>query len=255
MQGGERMNIWAISHIGKVRDINEDNYCVLEKDYGLFIVADGMGGHNAGEVASSIAVDNIKDHIIKYISTNIEEQLIKGIIYEAFNKANENIYAHAKENLYCDGMGTTTTLALKINSTLYIGHVGDSRAYIIRDNDIQQITSDHSLVAELVRSGNITETEAMEHPRKNIITRALGIDKNIKVDIFTTSFLPSDILILCTDGLSNFVDKHEIEKIALEIKDSKEICERLVSMANKRGGYDNITVLVAKYNGRNIESR
>lgn len=249
------MNIGAMSHVGKVRDVNEDNYCVLERDYKLFIVADGMGGHNAGEIASLIAVNDIKDHIVKYISTDMEAQLIRGIIYEAFNKANENIYTHARENLSCEGMGTTTTLALKINSVLYIGHIGDSRVYIVRDNDTQQITSDHSLVAELVRSGNITEAEAMRHPRKNIITRALGTEKNVKIDILTISFLPSDILVLCTDGLSNFVDKHEIEKIVLETEDSRETCERLVSMANKRGGYDNITVLVAKYNERNIESR
>jgi serine/threonine protein phosphatase PrpC len=152
-------------------------------------------------------------------------------------------------------MGTTATLALRIGSTLYIGHVGDSRAYIIRDNNIEQITLDHSLVAELIRSGNITEAEAIKYPWKNIITRALGIDENIKVDIFTVSFLPRDILVLCTDGLSNFVDKYEIEKVALEVNDSNEVCERLVSMANKRGGYDNITVLVAKYNGRSTESR
>jgi serine/threonine protein phosphatase PrpC len=249
------MDIGAMSHIGKVRDINEDSYCFLEKDYDLFIVADGLGGHSAGEVASLLAVDNIRDHIIKYISVNREKQLIKGIIYEAFHKANENIYLYSKENFFCDGMGTTATLALRIGSTLYIGHVGDSRAYIIRDNNIEQITLDHSLVAELIRSGNITEAEAIKYPWKNIITRALGIDENIKVDIFTVSFLPRDILVLCTDGLSNFVDKYEIEKVALEVNDSNEVCERLVSMANKRGGYDNITVLVAKYNGRSTESR
>ncbi|MFW5649061.1 MAG: Stp1/IreP family PP2C-type Ser/Thr phosphatase [Candidatus Alkaliphilus sp. MAG34] len=249
------MNVGAISHIGRVRDINEDSYCVLERDYDLLIVADGLGGHSAGEIASFLAVDNIGNHIIKYISVNMEEQLIKGIIYEAFNRANERIYAYSKENLFCDGMGTTATLALKINSTLYIGHVGDSRAYIIRKDNIQQITSDHSLVAELVRSGNITEIEAVKYPWKNIVTRALGINKNIKVDIFTTSFLPTDILVLCTDGLSNFVDKHEIKKVALETKDSNSVCERLVSMANKRGGYDNITVLVAKCDEGSLESR
>ncbi len=249
------MDIGAMSHVGKVRDINEDSYCFLEKDYDLFIVADGLGGHSAGEVASLLAVDNIRDHIIKYISVNMEKQLIKGIIYEAFNKANENIYSYAKENFFCDGMGTTATLALRIGSTLYMGHVGDSRAYIIKDNNIKQITLDHSLVAELVRSGNITEAEAIKYPWKNIVTRALGIDESIKVDIFTVSFSSQDILILCTDGLSNFVDKYEIERVALEIDDSNEVCERLVSMANKRGGYDNITVLVAKYNERSTESR
>ena len=249
------MNVGAMSHVGRVRDINEDNYCVLEKDYDLFIVADGLGGHSAGEVASFLAVDNIREHIVKYISVNMEEQLIKGIIYEAFNKANENIYIHAKENLYYDGMGTTVTLALRINSTLYIGHVGDSRAYVIGKEGIKQITLDHSLVAELVRSGNITEAEAIKYPWKNIVTRALGIDENIKVDIFTIDFSPSDILILCTDGLSNFVDKHEIEKVVLGIKNSEEVCEKLVSMANKKGGYDNITVLVAKYKEKCAESR
>lgn len=242
-----KLNIGAMSHVGRVRDVNEDSYCIVEGNYNLFIVADGMGGHNAGEVASYLAVDAIKNHISKYISVNMEDQLVKGIIYEAFNKANETIYAHARENISCDGMGTTTTLALIIDSNLYIGHVGDSRVYLIKNGKIQQITSDHSLVAELVRSGNITEAEAKKHPRKNIITRALGTEENIKVDIFTTSFSPLDILILCTDGLSNFVDKYEIEKVALEIKDSNEVCERLIYMANKRGGYDNITVLVARY--------
>lgn len=249
------MNVSAISDIGKVRDINEDNYCISEKGYGLFIVADGMGGHNAGEIASFLAVNSIKDHISKYISIDMEEQSIKGIIYEAFNRANEKIYIHANENLSCDGMGTTATLVLKINSILYIGHVGDSRAYLIRDGAIEQITQDHSLVAELVRSGSITEMEAMKHPQKNVITRALGTSQSIKVDIFTIDFNAADALILCTDGLSNFVDNYEIQKVVLEFKDSNEACERLVSMANKRGGYDNITVLVAKNNEKNIESR
>ncbi len=249
------MNVSAISDIGKVRDINEDNYCIYEKDYKLFIVADGMGGHNAGEVASFLVVNSIKDHITNYVSADMEEQAVKGIIFEAFNRANEKVYLYAQENSSCDGMGTTATLALKMDSTLYIGHVGDSRAYIIRDSVIEQITQDHSLVAELVRSGSITEIEANKHPQKNIITRALGTNKNIKVDIFNMDFSYGDILILCTDGLSNFVDKYEIEKTALEFKDSNDACERLVSMANKRGGYDNITVLVAKNSEENIGRR
>ncbi len=249
------MIVGALSDVGKVRDINEDSYSISEENYSLFIVADGMGGHNAGEVASSIAVDNIKNHISEYVSSNMEEKLIKGIIYEAFNKANKEIYKQGQEDPLYDEMGTTTTLVLKIDSTLYIGHVGDSRAYLIRGGSIEQITQDHSLVAELVRSGSITELEAMKHPQKNLITRALGTSKDIKVDIFNINFNSTDILILCTDGLSNFVDKYEIEKVALEIKDINEVCKKLVSMANKRGGYDNITVLVAKNNEENIESR
>ncbi len=249
------MNISAISDVGKVRDINEDNYCIFKKDYDLLIVADGMGGHNAGEVASFLAVNTIKEHIDKYISSDMDEEAIKGIIYEAFNRANEKIYLHGKENTSCDGMGTTATLILKNESTIFVGHVGDSKAYIIKNNNINQITRDHSLVAELVRNGSITENEAMKHPKRNIITRALGTTKNIKIDIFTLSMDPLDSLVLCTDGLSNFVDSYEIEKILIEIKDSSEICERLVSMANKRGGYDNITVLVAKNDEGNLERR
>lgn len=249
------MNISAISDIGKVRDINEDNYCVLKKDYYLLIVADGMGGHNAGEVASFLAVNTIKEHIDKYISSGMEEETIKGIIYEAFNRANEKIYLHSKANISCDGMGTTTTLILKSNSTIFVGHVGDSKAYIIKNGNVNQITQDHSLVAELVRKGSITENEALKHPKRNIITRALGTSKDIKVDIFTKNINPLDSIVLCTDGLSNFVDSYEIGKNVSEIKDSVEICERLVLMANQRGGYDNITVIVAKNDERNIESR
>ncbi len=249
------MNVSAISDIGKVRDLNEDNYCVSEKGYLLFIVADGMGGHNAGEVASFIVVNTMKEHIHTYISDDMDEQSVKGIIYEAFHRANEKVYRYAEENPSCDGMGTTATLVLKVHSTIYIGHVGDSRAYIIKEGIIEQITQDHSLVAELVRSGSITELEAMKHPQKNVITRALGTSKSIKPDIFSMEFFDNDILVMCTDGLSNFVDKYEIEKIVTEVEDSNEACERLVSKANKRGGYDNITVLVARNSERNTEGR
>lgn len=249
------MHASAISDIGKVRTINEDKFCITKQDYDLFIVADGMGGHNAGEVASDLAINKVKKHISKYISIDMEAESIKGIIYESFNRANNQIYKQSNENKSWDGMGTTLTMALKINSTLYIGHVGDSRLYIIKDNKIEQITQDHSLVAELVRSGNITEVEARKHPQKNIITRALGTNKDIKVDIFSVEFNKLDVLILCTDGLSNFVDIYEIENTILEFDGNKEACERLVYMANQRGGFDNITVLIARNNETNIESR
>ncbi|SDK43091.1 Stp1/IreP family PP2C-type Ser/Thr phosphatase [Natronincola ferrireducens] len=252
------MKAAAITDVGKVREINEDNYCIYENDIGLYMVADGMGGHKGGEVASSIAIHRIKDHITKHIEEELAElegPAIEGLIFEAFNRANREVYNKAKEDLNCEGMGTTVTMALIANNKLYIGHVGDSRGYLLRNNTLEQITQDHSLVAELVRNGSITEREAMKHPQKNIITRSLGTDENIKVDIFSVEFHEGDILILCTDGLTNFVDRYELEKILLETDDCVEVCNTLVSLANQRGGYDNITVVIVKEKATGIEGR
>ncbi|SCY85331.1 Stp1/IreP family PP2C-type Ser/Thr phosphatase [Alkaliphilus peptidifermentans] len=242
------MNCGVVTDIGKVRDINEDNYCIILEDIKLFIVADGMGGHNGGEVASQIAIDAMKEHLSKYLQDEKEDESIKGIIYEAFNRANKEICRRSNEDSECDGMGTTATLALCSNNKMYIGHIGDSRGYIIKDGAIEQVTQDHSLVAELLRKGSISEREAMKHPQKNVITKALGTDQQVKADIFLIEFNQSDILVLCTDGLSNFVDKYEIEKTVLEIDDCQKSCEKLVELANERGGYDNITVIIIKNN-------
>ena len=236
----------AITDIGKIRDVNEDSYCIYEDEIDLYIVADGMGGHKGCEVASLIATDSIKEHIIKYLPEEYQEPAIKGVIFEAFNRANQNVYKHASENTEYDGMGTTVTMALIIGNKLYIGHVGDSRAYLLRSKSLKQITEDHSLVAELVKNGSITEREAMRHPQKNIITRSLGTDVSIKVDIFAIDLEKEDTIILCSDGLTNFVDDREIKEILLPARDPLESCQALVSLANKRGGYDNITVIIVK---------
>jgi len=249
------MKAAAISDIGRVRELNEDNYCIHEGDINLYMVADGMGGHKSGEVASFIAINSIKEHILKYLKDEIEEQSVKGIIFQAFNKANQKVYDRGKEDASCEGMGTTLTMALLIEERLYIGHVGDSRGYILRDGILEQITQDHSLVAELVRNGSITEGEAMRHPQKNIITRSLGIDKDIKVDIFVLDFEKKDTLVLCTDGLTNFVDRYELQRTLLEMKNPAEGCNTLVSLANQRGGYDNITVVIIENEFDSIESR
>lgn len=236
----------GITDIGKVRDINEDNFCIDESEIGIYLVADGMGGHKSGEVASSIAINIIRDHIKQYITDEYQEQMVKGVIFEAFNRANKEIYNRSTKDYDCEGMGTTVTMALIIEEKLYIGHIGDSRAYLLRKKELQQITEDHSLVAELVKNGSITEREAMKHPQKNIITRSLGTDESVQVDIFSMGIKKGDILALCTDGLTNFVDKEELRKTLLESNDCYESCSTLVSLANQRGGYDNITVLVVK---------
>ncbi|KAB3535229.1 Stp1/IreP family PP2C-type Ser/Thr phosphatase [Alkaliphilus pronyensis] len=247
------MNYGVITDIGKVRDINEDNYCIIDEKIKLFMVADGMGGHNGGEVASQIAIDTIKEHILKYLEDENEDESIKGIMFEAFNRANKEIYKRGMEDTECDGMGTTATLALYANNKMYLGHIGDSRGYLIRGGAIGQITQDHSLVAELLRKGSISEREAMKHPQKNIITKALGTNEEAKADIFKLDFNNGDVLVLCTDGLSNFVDKYEIEKTVLENDDCQKSCLQLVELANQRGGYDNITIIIIKNNKSQLD--
>ncbi|AOT68414.1 Stp1/IreP family PP2C-type Ser/Thr phosphatase [Geosporobacter ferrireducens] len=243
------MEIGACSHIGKIREINEDAFFIAKDDDNLFIVADGMGGHNAGEVASNIAIDAITDYIDKNmnIQGDHEEPLIFREIRKAIIEANHRILERAVMDENCQGMGTTLTLAL-ILSKVYIGHIGDSRAYRINKQCMTQITEDHSLVAELVRNGSITEVEAKTHPQRNIITRALGTEENIKIDIYSVPFDKEDIIVLCTDGLTNLVEPSEIMECMLYSENLQRACEHLVELANERGGYDNITILAIKNN-------
>lgn len=243
------MDIGAISHTGLIRDINQDSYFVSEDKMNLFVVADGMGGHKAGEVASSIAIDSVKKYIEKHISQEYGEydEAVSRIIEEAIVDANTKIFNKSMEEEKYQGMGTTLTMAF-IQSKLFIGHIGDSRAYLIRNNEIRQITQDHSLVAELLRNGTITEKEAKTHPQKNIITRALGTEENIQIDIYTIELLAEDIIVLCSDGLSNLVEQMEIKECLANSKSMQFGCEHLVDLANERGGYDNITIIAIKNN-------
>lgn len=169
---------------------------------------------------------------------------MEGIIFESFNRANSEVYNKSLKDEECNGMGTTVTLALTINNKVYIGHVGDSRAYLYSQGEIRQITEDHSFVAELVKNGSITEKEARRHPQKNVITRALGTERNIKVDMVSIDLNDEDIIILCTDGLSNFIDKLEIKTIVDKLGVSYESCQHLVELVNSKGGYDNITIII-----------
>ncbi|MBB6216952.1 protein phosphatase [Anaerosolibacter carboniphilus] len=243
------MDIGAISHTGLIRDINQDSYFVSEDTMNLFIVADGMGGHKAGEVASDIAIDSVKsfmqDHIPQTIG-NRDEAICK-IIEEAIMDANKKIFEKSMQEEKYQGMGTTLTMAF-IQSKLFIGHIGDSRAYLIRNHEITQITQDHSLVAELLRNGTITEKEAKVHPQRNIITRALGTEETILIDLYTIDLLLDDVIVLCSDGLSNLVDQLEIKECLINSESMQAGCEHLVALANERGGYDNITIIGIKNN-------
>ncbi|HHV27183.1 Stp1/IreP family PP2C-type Ser/Thr phosphatase [Anaerosalibacter bizertensis] len=233
---------------GKVRKNNQDSYFVSEDtELPLFIVADGMGGHKAGEVASNMAVEIVKDFFIEK-----KEELKKNkvdilkFIRSAVEKANTIIYKKSIENDEFHGMGTTITMAYIFENKLYIGHVGDSRAYLLRNNKFIQITEDHSLVAEMVKKGSISEEEAECHPQRNIITRAIGTDEEVITDIIVEDIYKDDILLLCTDGLTNMMNDDEIKEILINKIDLQKNCNSLVKKANRLGGIDNVTVIVIK---------
>ena len=246
---------------GLVRSHNEDSCFVFdtsqltessEVSYGIYIVADGMGGHQAGEVASQKAVQIIKSSLLDN-TDDIFNMDINAGIREAFEKANSEIYHASQSSPLLSGMGTTATLGLRKSDRLYIGHVGDSRAYLIRNGKVMQLTRDHSLVESLKTSGIITEEEARLHPDRNIITRALGTSIHIIVDTFegntgedSIQLNKDDRLVFCTDGLTNEVNENEILDIIQQVPDVSIACQKLIESANNRGGNDNITVVVVQ---------
>lgn len=229
---------------GRVRPHNEDYVGIFPKgEDTLVIIADGMGGHLAGEVASRMTVDLLgaawesaenlanPDQVENWLVTNLK------II-------NEKIYRHANENPECQGMGTTLVVAVVNDKFSTIGHVGDSRCYILNENGFSQLTDDHSLVNELVKSGQITRSDAEHHPRKNVILRALGTEPKVDIDVKTITFEENDLLLLCSDGLTDKVSDSDIEMILQSEASLEEKSDQLVKLANDRGGDDNITLAI-----------
>ncbi len=235
------MNVICKTDKGKKRELNEDYVLTLKgNDYQLLIVADGMGGHNAGEIASKLASMRVRDYVFDaYSNTKDKEELLR----IAISKANDAVYLKSQENKELSGMGTTLTSILVTGTNVYFGHVGDSRAYIIADGDIRKITQDHSLVQELIDNGSITESEAINHPQRNLITRAVGTEKNVSIDTGCEQVKKGDIIMLCSDGLTNYISKEEILEIVKE-KESGAV-EELIRTANERGGSDNISIILA----------
>ncbi|KPU43974.1 serine/threonine phosphatase stp [Oxobacter pfennigii] len=251
------MDIKCMTDVGRVREINEDycTYCKIGDGTDLIIVADGMGGHNAGEVASFIAITSVKDYVEKNYKEDIKAEDIPNIIKEAILTANKDIYMQSKNNASYSGMGTTIIAAIIKKGMVYIGHVGDSRAYVLIGSSLKKVTDDHSLVAELLRNGSITEMEAVNHPQKNIITRALGTNEDVEVDLETAEISTGDAVLLCTDGLSNMVCDNDIEEVLKNSSDAYDAVKKLTDMANEAGGHDNITVIVAKADSTDCEVR
>ncbi|MEI3377092.1 MAG: Stp1/IreP family PP2C-type Ser/Thr phosphatase [Coriobacteriales bacterium] len=223
----------ARSDVGSVREHNEDSYLVKTP---LFVVADGMGGHEAGEVASSIAVTTMESHAPKSTSP---EALAAAVI-----KANEAVLRGAQDGTGKPGMGTTLTAAFVFEDEATIAQVGDSRAYLLHDGQLQRITRDHSLVADLIEQGRLTEAEARFHPQRSVITRALGSDPSMQPDLYTLHVEEGDRLLLCSDGLSSMIPDGDIEAILLDNPVPAQACDALVEEAIIAGGLDNVTVIV-----------
>lgn len=233
-----------LTDTGRVRPHNEDSCYSFGNDlYCYGIVADGMGGHLAGEVASGIAVYEIKEYIRKNMHRDLDYVEASEIVRHAFIAANTVIYNYAEKNLKVMGMGTTATLAMVYDGKLITANVGDSRTYIINDKTIRQVTKDHSYVAELVARGDITPEQAKHHPKRNYITRAMGTEEIVKVDIEICDY-KNETVLLCSDGLSNMVSDNEMLSMVKCRKNLRGCAKRLVKLANLRGGTDNITVIL-----------
>ena len=238
------MRIGAVTDVGKQRRLNEDSYFVYRNENLLGgMVADGMGGHNAGEVASAMATQIIKEYIINSFNPDMDCMEVGEMVRRAFLKANDKIYEYSKTDSELDGMGTTSTLAIIYRDKIISAHVGDSRAYLIDGGEIRQITKDHSYVQELLSRGEITKEFANRHPAKNYITRAVGADDILKVDINISDYHGETVL-LCSDGLTNMLSDEQISEIIGENENLQQGAEALVRLANKKGGLDNITVVV-----------
>ncbi len=238
---------YAKSDKGKVREINEDAFYISNSldEVQLYMLADGMGGYNGGEIASNLAILSAKN----YIENNFKEiekdkESIIQLIGSSIEYANMVVYEKSKEQKELSSMGTTLDICLIYNNRVFIGHVGDSRVYRIRKEFMRKLTQDHSYVQKLVKDGTITQEEAAHHPQKNMLMKALGCNAFVEPDVMVKGFLKDDILIMNSDGLTNLVPQEEMFKAAK--KNIEQATKDLVQMANDNGGYDNITVIVIK---------
>lgn len=239
------MKIFAKTDVGKVREMNQDYYYISNDTDKLkiFILADGMGGYKGGEIASQLATVTAKS----YIESNFDkiehtkEEILK-LVKSAAEYANMIVYEKSRENKELEGMGTTLEIAVVFENRVYIGHVGDSRIYRIRDKFMRKLTNDHSYVQKLVKEGTITKEEAEQHPKKNMLMKALGCTAFLEPDVMVKGFQKNDILVMCSDGLTNMVSDEEIYNIA---KGDIYVAARdLIDRANQNGGADNITVII-----------
>ena len=238
------MKTFSKTDVGRTRAVNQDYVLVCDQPIGnlpnLLIVADGMGGHNAGDFASRFVAEAVREEISK--ST---EDGPKAMMKKAIESANTNLIQISKQDARLKGMGTTLVVATVIEHTLYFANIGDSRLYLL-NGEIKQLSRDHSFVQEMVRLGGINAEEAKRHPDKNIITRAIGAKEKVEIDFFEYRLKKGDRILMCTDGLSNMIEDDEIYRIVKSSRDVVEATERLIDRANDNGGKDNIGVVLAE---------
>jgi serine/threonine protein phosphatase PrpC len=242
-----KLDIHGLTDDGLVREHNED-YISWDTDLGLVILADGMGGHNAGEVASEMAVTSITTALEDVLSPEIKDSCdmdFKELAQEAVIYANDEINQHAKAHPECSGMGTTIVMSLFHKDSVILASVGDSRIYRFRKGELKQVTTDHSLVQEMIDNGYMSEEEAINSTNRNLITRALGIAEDVKVDVSQEDVEKDDIYLLCSDGLSDMVKNEDIFSILVKSRDDlKKASEELVDLAKENGGHDNVSVIL-----------
>lgn len=238
------MKTFSMTDIGRKREVNQDYVFATDEKIGnlpnLLVVADGMGGHRAGDFASRFTVEVLAEEV-----QNCKETHPETILGNSIQAANERLLEEAEKDNRLEGMGTTLVAATIMDHVLYFANVGDSRLYLI-NKEIRQLSKDHSMVEEMVRLGGLTEEEAKHHPDKNIITRAIGVKQKVEPDFFEYRLKGGDIILMCSDGLTNMVDDDEIFQIVKSARDIVEAVESLIQRANENGGSDNIGVVLAQ---------
>ena len=238
------MKVFAKSDIGRAREMNQDAYYASQPSdtVGLYIVADGMGGYNSGEIASKMAVDLVKCGVMDGFDPEMDYVEFSELLRKALIDANEEIYRKSKCEEH-EGMGTTSAVAFVFKGKLITANIGDSRVYILDENKIRQLTKDHSYVEELIDCGEITPELARNHPQKNYITRALGTEPFVKADISISDY-SGETVVICSDGLTNLVSDDQISSIIKENEDFETAAKKLIELANRKGGRDNITCVI-----------
>lgn len=246
----------GMTDVGNARDHNEDDFYLSEGKEALCVVADGMGGHRSGEVASAMAIkamveyyrETMADGEYESEAVNGEDtvDLIQRRLSQAVQNANRAVFTAASESELYRGMGTTIVSGYFTNEGVYLAHIGDSRAYRLRDGKLEQRTEDHSLANEYVRMGILAAEDIEYFPYKNVITRACGLTDEVEVDVHFEELEPGDVFLFCSDGLTDMVNDRQLEEMLAEEDDLEVLCKQLVDMANKNGGDDNITVILAR---------
>ncbi len=272
ISGPVRVSVFGKTDLGRTRDHNEDTFLVADLSTGhaslrpdvrdhvigprgsLFMVADGMGGAAAGELASQMAVELIHRHLsaVWAADADVSEERFAFRMREALERANQHIHDYAKQHAEVRGMGTTATVAGVYGTGLWLAQIGDSRGYLARDGEVIQLTKDQSLMQRLVDAGELTEEEAEHSERRNIILQALGPDPKVKVDLTHQPLRRGDTLVICSDGLSSLVRREEIGELLDEHDDLPAACSAMIDLANVRGGHDNITVVIARFEGEGL---